>query len=393
MKSTTSLALLFLAWSITTQAQELPPADGCNCCDGSCSKWGAILDAQYKPGSRAFWGGDLMLPVMQEETSLLMLYARGLFDEDGWYAPGDTQEFNIGAVFRRQVDCDHILGAYAFYDTKTSEFDNQFHGCAVGVESLSAQFDARINGYLTGDDVEEITELNQAVLVDDNLFVRQGLEGAYHGFDAEAGTLLYQFGHNCLNEVRGYAGGYYFDGPTGSFDEITGPKLRLEARFYDLPRLGVGSRLTLGAEYRYDDERESEGFFVARLQIPIGALARRALPCLPDTCSRLSYLDRRMLDPVIRDDDIITNATRGPLENAINLECGETISGVAFVRAGDDAESITEGAGEDSLVIFDGTDGQIDVASGRRQRIGGRRRRLRRRGHLYRARCPPDYCQ
>ena len=47
----------------------------------------------------------------------------------------------------------------------------------------------------------------------------------------------------------------------------------------------------------------------------------------------------------------------------MNAKTGEVISGVAFVEGGDDAETIIQDAGDDSVVIVDGDNGQIDVAA------------------------------
>jgi len=120
-----------------------------------------------------------------------------------------------------------------------------------------------------------------------------------------------------------------------------------------------------------------------------------------------------MIDPVIRDDDIVTVAGTAAAEPAINALTGEQIDSYAIVRAGDDAESIVEGEGMNSLVLFDGVDGvieipdSIDLVNGQTMIGGGsvlaaHRSQLRRHGESHAARRPttpqqrydhePDVC-
>ena len=102
----------------------------CTCADccGSCygKKWGSIFDAQFKPGTRIFGGGDLMVPLWQDSKTLMF------FDARGWFSDLETEEYNLGVVVRKQIDCNYIVGAYAFYDIKNSEYDNNYYGGSIG---------------------------------------------------------------------------------------------------------------------------------------------------------------------------------------------------------------------------------------------------------------------
>ena len=113
------------------------------CCDSCCYKWAPLIDLQLKEGSRTLAGANVMIPLMQDDRSLLLLDTRGWIDGDGWYANNGSEESNIGLVYRQQIDCHYILGTYLYYDQKTSEFDNEFEGVAWGAELHSQHFDAR----------------------------------------------------------------------------------------------------------------------------------------------------------------------------------------------------------------------------------------------------------
>jgi hypothetical protein len=100
--------------------------------------------------------------------------------------------------------------------------------------------------------------------------------------------------------LRAFAGGYFFDSYAAGFPQLAGPRVRLEMRLFDLAFLGDGSRLTASAEFQHDDVRDSQGFGGIQVQIPLGKGKRDSgAPCL-------TPLQRRMLDPVVRDIDIIT---------------------------------------------------------------------------------------
>ena len=76
-----------------------------------------------------------------------------------------------------------------------------------------------------------------------------------------------------------------------------------------MPLLGPGSRLTLAGTVQYDDIRDVQGIASVNLRIPFGrgGVASGA---------RLSPMERRMLSPIRRDDDILTVSGLGAEEVA-----------------------------------------------------------------------------
>src|SRR5690606_22563572 len=146
----------------------------------------------------------------------------------------------------------------------------------------------------------------------------------------------------------------------------TGPRIRLEMRFHDLPYLAKGSRLMIGAEVTHDNVRNTQAFGLIQLRIPFGAVTKTNTP-------QLTALERRMVDPVVRDVDVVTaaqvtNTTQVLSEttvDALNPHTGNAINTVATVNAGNSGTVHTEvaNAGADSLVILDGSGGTINNAT------------------------------
>ena len=126
-------------------------------------------------------------------------------------------------------------------------------------------------------------------------------EKALYGFDGEVGWRVPIFPADGDFDVRVYAGGYYFT--NGDVDTIAGPRGRIEARLYDIDFLGLQSRLTAQGVIQWDQPRGTQGWGGLELRIPLGMLTGSAGP-------KLNPLDRRMVDRVQRDVDIVTEKTQ-----------------------------------------------------------------------------------
>ena len=174
------------------------------------------------------------------------------------------------------------------------------------------------------------------------------------------GTLLWQGNGLCESELRGFAGGYYFNNSSPGFPAYGGPRARLEGRLYDLPLLGAGSRLVLEGIVQYDNLRETQGIAAITLRIPFGA-GRSA--------TRLSQMERRMMAPIVRDDDIVTYVGNAAAEPARIVETGQLAQNITFIDAsaddaagapGDVATAVAN-AGNDSIVVFEDTAGPVSI--------------------------------
>ena len=252
-------------------------------------KWHGHTDWELKPGDgRSLASGEWFAPISQSTNGLLFsnLGISGEIDRH------DAREITLGIGYRHLYE-NRIWGGYAFVERRQSADGNAFNQLSFGFEALSESWDARINGYLPDPESKRLRRLDQVDLTNPLVAVRLGQERALPGLDFEMGRRV-----AVTRESRVYGGGFYFF-ETNDFAGSYGQRLRFESRFYDLGVIGVGSRLTLGAELTYDSEREFRVMATLRLRLPFGSARRQG-------ASGLSTLERRMLDPVIRSLDDIT---------------------------------------------------------------------------------------
>ncbi len=261
--------------------------------------------------------GQLMIPLYQDGQSLIFADVRGRF------ADNSSTEGNFGLAMRTMVDPTWIFGLYGFYDYTRTANDNSFNQATFGMEALSVRYEARVNGYFPESGAKRANKITTAEFDSGTIFVRGGFERAYYGVDAEVGALLSE-GYAGNVELRGFVGGYYFDTSDSRFPTVAGPKGRLELRAYDVPWFGPESRLTFGVELQHDSVRDTQVAGIARLEIPLGFFSG---------ARRLNRLERRMLDRIVRDDDIITVAQRSPREVGRDSLTGLLLNNVKLVDA------------------------------------------------------------
>ncbi|QDV52257.1 right-handed parallel beta-helix repeat-containing protein [Gimesia fumaroli] len=295
--------------------------------------------------------GLLFVPLAQDEESLFFADLRGnIFDNS-------SAEGNFGLAYRRMIDDQWIAGAYGFYDVRRSEYNNIFKQGSFGLELLSIEWDFRVNGYVPNLKQKRVDSLSTAYLSGNNIVMRAGEERAYWGTDFEVGRLLKTFDNmNVDAELRGYVGGYYFDNSAPGFKEIAGPRARVEFRMFDLPFLGNGSRVVLAGQFQHDDVHGSQGTGLLTVRIP--------LPGNGDS-QKLTRFQRRMVNPIVRDIDIVLNQARGPEEHTKLQLTGQMLNDITIIDANTvNAEAVFNGAGTDSVVLFDGSAGTISTGTG-----------------------------
>ena len=303
--------------------------------------------------------GHIFVPFAQRQDSFWFADIRGQWDEV------DAREGNFGVAHRRFYGS-HIFGIYGFYDLRETQFDNEFSGATVGIEALNLDWEGRLNFYIP-EGGSQPTGGNAAVLVNDGIFVQQGIERAYYGFDGEVGRLLFRTGGIYDGEVRGFIGGYYFDADANGFQSFGGPRARLEGRLYDLPRLGAGSRLTFGGTVQYDDVRDVQGIASVNLRIPFGRAPATGV-------ARLSPWERRMVSPIRRDDDIITTTGLGAQEQAVivgNGKDGVVLANVTEVNSSTADVPAAVAGGSDVVVVTSNVETAATTVLNPGQFLGG----------------------
>src|SRR5438067_561988 len=265
----------------------------------SAAKWSPWVEAGGMVGTRSFGDVDIFLPLWQDQGSLLFGDLRGTFTAQ------PTEEGNFGLGYRTQISPEWILGGHGYFDIANSANDNLFYQVTLGIELKSVDWDFRVNGYIPinpdGGDIKNNS--NPSIHISGNSIQMQTEsqgEKALYGFDGEVGWRVPLFPADGDFDVRVYAGGYYFT--NSDVDTIAGPRGRIEARLYDIDFLGLQSRLTAQGVVQWDSPRGIQGFGGLELRIPLGAITGAPGP-------KLNPLDRRMVDRVQRDVDIITEQT------------------------------------------------------------------------------------
>lgn len=306
-------------------------------------------------GGRFGMGGEsvLFLPFIQDESNIIFS------DMRGWFADSGNIQGSFGFGLRHIAPDNVIYGVNAFYDYRQTENSAEMQQVSIGGEAITYLWEARINGYISNGRSNHFNP--NANLIGTKLWLDSTFEQSFSGLDFEGGALLLT---NALTtfEIRGFAGGFYFD-PNGTGNTIGGPSGRLEARMYDLPAFGYGSRLTAAVEATWDDVRETQVTGMAQLRIPFGP--GRNAPTL-DTFSR------RMLDRVVRQRQIVSDDvhTREPVASPMT---GRPIVTTLFANNAN-FNAAVNAAGYDSLVIAQGnitTAGQTKLFRGQTILGGG----------------------
>jgi hypothetical protein len=306
-------------------------------------KWGPHIDLEAKPGTKRSLGeADLFIPVAQSADTLLFVNLRLRMDDN------DSNEGNYGLGVRHMLESGWNLGAYGYFDRRRTEFDNHFNQVTLGVEALSQDWDLRANYYApVGRRSHNVDSLNTAEVSGTSVIFRGGEERSMGGVDAEIGWRVPLFDASADRQFRIFGGAYHFS--ESGVDDITGPRVRAELIFDSVPYLWEGSRFSIGAEWQHDDPRGSQGFLTARLRIPLQVYGKPA--------SKLTPMERRMADPIVRDIDVVSQAGQfSAPETATQLAGGGSFTVVnSASTAGNDLDAAVTAAGNNSTVLLAGS--------------------------------------
>ncbi|QDT32510.1 inverse autotransporter beta domain-containing protein [Thalassoglobus polymorphus] len=345
-----------LIFSMATVASLLV---GGNAAHAQTNRWDAYLEIEGRGGDREERSQTrTFLPIFSDSDSLLFGDIRMM------YSDKDTWEGNFGIGYRQITASQRIFGAYGFYDIRDTDHNNVFHQATVGAELLDINWGLRSNVYLPDTSSQRAGGAN-AFLQGNQILVQGNQERAYYGVDVEAEHILWRddYSGQTVPGIGGdmeiwAAGGYFhFDNDASGFQHIAGPRARVEARLYDLPALGNDSRLVLSGQYEYDDVRGSvsQGFLSVR--IPLGGNGCKQ--------PKLGLLDRRMVTPIVRDIDIITNvAQAGNIFQGVNAKTGTVLDDVVTLTAADNVRGMIENGPNGRTYILDGVDGAFSFGGG-----------------------------
>lgn len=317
----------------------------------STAQWLPHLDAEGKFGNKRNIGeADLFLPIAQDARTLYFANVRTRFDNES------GREGNFGLGVRHMLENGWNLGAYGYFDRRrSSDTGFYYNQTTLGVEALGRDFDLRANAYVpVGTRSHDLGSASTAALSGSTVQVTtiNREERALQGFDAEAGWRLPVFDSEARRQLRVYLGGYHF---SGAGITVEGPRARAELAFDDLGWFGRGTALFVGAEAQHDHARGSQQFFSIRLRIPLGKADEARSP--------LSAQARRMVAPVVRDVDVVTqrhastsveSVDAATPSNAVTLG-GKAVTLVSSATtSGANLQGALDAAGNNSTVVLAG---------------------------------------
>lgn len=321
-------------------------------------KWQSHFEAEGKiSNDRSIGEGGVFIPLWQENDRMLFTDIRGRFDNQ------DSQEMNLGLGYRQQINDQWILGGYAFYDQRSSPSGYRYKQATIGAELLSESFELRLNGYLPESDENDIGQASSTAALNNGNFQITNMsaprERALPGADIEVGK-GFTIADNW--DFWAYAGGFHFS--ADGYENITGPRGRVELSYNDVPFLGKGSRFTIGVESQTDDVRGSQSFGLARLRIPLSAITSQRHD---KSATRLSRLDQRMTTRIVRDVDVVNAARAAQVESiesaSYNLDNGTKVTSYTMIDATNNIAADITAAGNNALIIIDGSQGTVNTAA------------------------------
>ena len=345
MKRTIRLAVLCICFAVT--AHESRAADEPQAQEQKWHSWfefGGYYNSRDGDGSGTSRGeASVFIPLIGGQRDLLFGQVTGKFFED------DIKEGNVAVGFRHMTASGFNFGAWVGADIRETGLDNQFWQLSGGFEALSHDVDARLNWYgPTSDPEAGGVGFTQAQIVGNQIVIIGGQEVALMGIDGEIGVRLpLEYGGFDADrfELRVYGGGYHFDA-SEALRSVTGVKGRVELRINDFLPFMPGARLTTEYEFSNDDARDTQHEVGLRVRIPLGDSAST------QPFGSLTHQERRMLDGIERDTDIVTVQSEGEkVEDALT---GTDFDRVAVVADGGDLTGASAAAGDNSLIILNG---------------------------------------
>ena len=299
------------------------------------------VDMSIKPGNvRNISELNLFSPIIQSKNHVkfLSLMAKG--------DTKDSNEINLGYGQRTIKNDNHIVGYYGYFDARKTKYNNVYTQITVGAEYLSDPIDVRVNGYVPIDKYHHIPQEVSVVQAGGTLNIAHAnREYALGGWDFEVGT---QYKFNEHNSFHVYGGRFEFR--NRNTRTIKGNRYRSEVRFDNLGKyFPKNSRFTWGYETQKDKVRGKVRYNMFRLSIPLYTPQERP--------EQITGLRRRLIDPIIRDVDIVA-ATNVKQEQAFFMDkdgnkTNKKAAGIKRVSTGADLYRATTLGKEGDIIIVE----------------------------------------
>ncbi len=262
-------------------------------------------------------------------------------------------EFNLG-YGTRTIRNNAVHGYYGFFDVRRTPSTNTFYQLTLGTEKFSKDLDWRVNTYIPLSSKKAIpNSARKKSIVESS---GGGLSVVSDHFEYPMGGMDFEIGKkfDTKGGSLGIWGGAYYFGHR-AVKNIYGPMVRMELsqslNTLALNTLATDAHIKFGLQYQDDQVRGKN--FISNLSLRMDLYNTPSANKMDKkTRKTLSYLQRRMLDPVIRDVDIVTNRdqiTETPNSNVT----GRQLKKVVRVKKGSELYNSTNNGEEDSLVVIE----------------------------------------
>ena len=262
------------------------------------------ISANYQNKSQSFGYFDAFLPFSTNNQNIWFADVRFLNRNQG------KSRGNLGLGHRHLLNTHPwVAGAYGFFDRQVSQDNNYFSALTLGGELKAVDWSIGANVYVpVGKTVKsDPYAYNQALMPTStaniyNIYYNQGKEAALTGVDIEASHVIAP-----IPGLTTYVGAYGYPSAHG-VNKRVGPMLRGEYNLSDSGLLG---------EHPLMDSTVIEGFMChdgfAGTNYYVGLKFSLNLDGTPR--SKMNPLQRRMVDPVWKDLDVLsaTDAKKTPI--------------------------------------------------------------------------------
>lgn len=244
-------------------------------------------------GKRRVGEADIMIPFLVKESNLSILDIKIKQDNH------ESVEGNFGLVNRSNLAGRAILGLYGYFDRRRTKSYLTVNQLTLGAELLSPNLDLRVNAYFPETKQKELVPQRKKFVRDrTRVYVTQEnaiKEAALPGFDFEIGTPLFLMLHRLDEQfgTRVYLAKYKFNRKNVSSN--SGTRLRLEQKINWNLFDKKDSEITVNIGTSWE-RRKHNNFFGLGIKLALDKNYQK---------SSLTKLQRRMMDTVIRDIDIV----------------------------------------------------------------------------------------
>lgn len=276
-----------------------------------------------------------MFPVLQGDKNLFLVDTKLKNDNR------KSREYNVGLVYRHNVYDKWIFGFYNYFDRRKTQHNLYVNQWTVGVEALSDYIDARLNLYIpenkkkliSTSSVEFTRNHTQVYGIKNNSIYEHPLPG----YDIEIGTPLFILSPkmNQIFDTKFYVSKYHFH--KKGVAKNSGVRLRIEQPVKKKIFNKRDSEMTLFFGTDKAGQRKWNNFAGLNIRISLG---------YKPLYSKKAKIQKRMMDAVIRDIDIVTSKNQ-TYPSAVPLYWNnQEIQNIYFVGDANDDKYIGDGSYE-----------------------------------------------